>query len=257
MHNIIVGSVLAAICAIVAESTVGCSVIGYSIGGDIDGSNYELDSVSVTSKVDNSDTPRPSLDLERVASLANEASSGEGSVVEVITQKRAFKGDALTVDTVLAVRGESTNTGNEWLLPGELVTITFRDRDLNQVKGIVLHLGKGNIRLRVQGEDRGYGFGSVDAIYSSDKRVVSVSDLTSSQFSRNLLRVPGIVLWMKELPSMFIPLREIEKIRVTQPVVWGPARTICVVIGAAIDVAAVVGGIMLLKYGLPSGNLGL
>jgi len=232
MKKIIQGTAIAAGLIIFAGSTVGCSMIGYALGGAGNSTKSVLDSVSVRMEVDSAGLEHRSWDIERLALLANEARPGEGSMVEILTQDGSLKGDALTLDTLLAVKGESADSASEWLLPGEMVTLTTK---VSQVKGEVVRLSERNIILRVDGEEHGYARSWVRTILLSNGRTLSDSGLTSSNFAGRLIRVPGIFLGQGSLP-FFIPLRHMDRVYVKRWIVSGPARTVFFAVGAALDV---------------------
>jgi hypothetical protein len=240
MHKVIHGVGIAAILVLVAGASAGCSAIGYFVGGAIDGGmERALDSVSVTREADSAGLEHCSWNRERLTLLVKEASPRKGCSVEVLTQKGSFKGDALIVDTVLAVKAEPPDTGSEGFLPGELVTMTIRDRDLTQVRGRVLGPGKRTILLWADQNDRRHAPDSANAFLRSDNGVLSNRDLALPTFSGRLIRVPGLVLG-QDSPPIFIPLGEVEQMRVVRPARWGTARTIGFVIGAALDIAAII-----------------
>lgn len=240
MQKVVRGAVIAAILILIAGASTGCSAIGYFAGGAIDGGmKHALDSVSVTKEVDSAGLEHCSWDRERLTSLVKEASPREGAIVEVLTQKGTFKGDALTVDTVLAVEAESTDTGSDGFFRGELATMTIRDRDLTQVRGRVLGLSKRTILLWVNRNDRRLVPDGVNAFLRRDKGGLSARDLALPNFSGLLIRIPGLVLG-QESPPLFIPLVEVERIRVVRPAGWGTARTIGVIAGAALDIVVII-----------------
>jgi hypothetical protein len=170
--------------------------------------------------------------MDRLSSLAKEASPGSESMVEVLTQTGVLVGDALTLDTVLAVMGDPADNGSEWLLPGEWVNVNIRGLDLKTVNGRVVRLNERYIVLQVDGENRPFGFNIVNAITRRGGRTLISSELASPGFFGRLVRVPGLLLGRDSYP-IFVPFRKVELIRVAHPVArWGGARIIFVALGA-------------------------
>jgi hypothetical protein len=244
MERTIQAVAIAAGVLILAGSTMGCSAIGYFVGGAIDGgATRVVDSLSVKTEADSAGREHRSLDMARVTVLAKETGPGKGAVVEVRTQEGSFIQETFRVDTVLAVRGDSTDSKNEELLPGDHVTMTIGDSSLTQVKGGVLGLSRKTIRLRVDGDDRGYPLNKVKEIILRDERVLSGIDLAWPGSTGRFVRVPGLLLG-QESPPHFIPLQEVQQVSVTRTVTrWGTARIVCVAVGGALDILSLVASI--------------
>jgi hypothetical protein len=256
MQRVMQGAGIAAILVLTACTNTGCSVGGYLIGGAIDGgTKYEPDSVSVTEMIDDRGVKVRSVDIERLGPLPEGPVRGtwhdENPGVEVVTRNGSFIGNTLKIDTVLALKREPEDAGRDGLLPDDSVVVTIRDSSLTRISGRIVHLTERNLVLQVDGSDCGFPFKMLSAIRMKDGRVISGSDLASPQFSGCLIRVPSIVLTQKSRPTSillrgqeslrtFIPLREAEKIRISRPVVWGPARTTWFEIGAVLDATACV-----------------
>jgi hypothetical protein len=101
---------IAAILGFVAGANTGCSVIGYQVGGAIDG-KPEMDLVYVNYQID-------SAGRAHLTSLARKAQPGAGYVVKVSTRDHLFKGDGYTIGTVVTVNGDSVHRGSEGLIRG-------------------------------------------------------------------------------------------------------------------------------------------
>jgi hypothetical protein len=177
MKKVIHGLGIAAILGFVAGANTGCSVIGYQVGGDIDG-KPEMDLKYVNYQID-------SASRAHLTSLATKAQPGEGYVVKVSTRDHLFKGDGFAIGTVVAVKGDSVHRGSEGLIRGRW----------------------------------------------------AVPD-PSARF----VQVPGLVLG-EESPPHFIPLQEVQWISATRTAEDIPStgRTIGLVVGVALDIAAVAG----------------
>jgi hypothetical protein len=192
----------------------------------------------VKTEVDSAGLEHRSWDTPRLAWLAEKASPGKEASVEVITRETSFKGDGLTFDSVLAVKSEPTETGSEGLLPGALVTMTIGDSSLTRVRGKVLGLSKIAILFRGYEGDRQYSLDTLEAIVLSDEKVLNREDLALPNFPRRLTRVPGLFLAQKS-SSIFIPLREVEQIRIEPSTHYGEAFGIVLIIVSAIFLAPI------------------
>jgi hypothetical protein len=233
---------IAAFFIFAAGATTGCSLENYLTFGQIRGGmEYAQDSVSVIERIDSRGAKVYSLDIERLAPLLEEPTAGSDEPlprVEVITPNGAYMGSTMKTDTVLALKREPEDAEREGLLPFDSVAVTIRDSNLTQIRGTVRKLTERNLVLWVDGRERGYPLTILSAIRISDQRVISGSDLTSPQFSGNLFHVPGLVLGGG--PSKFIPLRDVEKIRVSRQVVSYPLRVPVMIVGAVFDVMAII-----------------
>lgn len=237
-HGLMMGAIL----LIVACSTAGCSLIGYAVGSSLDRhKTFIADSISLAAHMDREGVQTDSrslLEARRLALLLKQAAPGKESKVRLVTHLGSFDGHALTADTVLAVGRQQEDTGREGLLPGEQVTVTLKGSGITPVSGTILRLSDRNIVLRVEGEDRGFSLTTLETISMSGRRVLR--DLASPDFSRRLVRVPGFVLWQSSSP-LFIPIGEVEQVRVAVPVVrWGIVGAMLVTLGGGIDVTGAV-----------------
>ena len=229
---------LVASCAIAFASATspGCSLIGYAVGGAIDGhDNYSLDSVAIDHSA--GEPARPA-DSAKFATLMKEALLREKSLVEVVTKTETIVTDGLASDTVLVLRSEGSS--REGLLPGEGVTLLLKDSALTRISGKVRRLKVGYILLELEGRQRGFPFNVINTIYLNDERVVTAQDLSSPQFPNRLIRLPSIVLG-EGVRTRYIPFQDVVLIRVAQKINWGTARIIGFAFGAGLDVVAVAG----------------
>jgi hypothetical protein len=227
MQKVIQGLGIAAIVVLATCANMGCSMIGAAIDG-----SEKLDSLSVMTVSDSVGLGHRFWDMQRLASLAREASS-----VEVFTFRESLKGDGFTLDTLLAVKGGPSDSVSEWLLPGELVTLTT---NVTQVKGEVLRLSEEAILLRVDGQDAECALKFVETISQGDQRELSARDLKFPKFSERLVKIPRLVL-EQEAVSLFIPLREVERIKIGR--VTHTARTIGIVLDVVVGTAVVIGAV--------------
>lgn len=233
------GTLSAGLFVFVAVSSSGCSLIGYAVGGAIDGhDNNATDSVIVNDQFHNSDADISPADKEHYADLMRKAALKEGSIVTVVTSSGSFIGEGLKADTVLALRREPENSGREGLLPADPVSLTIRDSSLTRIDGRVMRLQEGYILLEVDGRARGFPFSALNAICLSDERVISAQDLASMQLSARLIRVPMLIMG-QGLAVRYFPLHEVRLIRVSQHVNWGTGRIIGFSSGLALDILVV------------------
>ena len=123
----------------ISISATGCSVLGYYIGGAIDGEReFEADSAYVNQALRDSKTlvyPRSFSDGDDLSSLLNRAAPGNKVIVNVLTRSENLYGRALTIDTVLAIPSRGGDRGSPALLPGETVALTIHDSARTRISG--------------------------------------------------------------------------------------------------------------------------
>jgi hypothetical protein len=233
MRNAIRNLAIASSCFSLVGSMTGCFAIGSTIGGAIDVKKYVLDSVSVRREVDSAGVTHRLWDAERLGVLARGASPGKESRVEILTENEFLTGEALAVDTLFAMGGDSADMRDERLLPGELVKITT---NASVISGRVVNLNEKRLLLHADGKDREVALGWVNEIFLDSGRTMIHGHPAASPLSARLVRVPALILGQESLP-LFIHLRDVEKIRVARRIAWGPARTLGFVAGGIIDFA--------------------
>ena len=235
-HKILAVSAVILACAAVS----GCSLIGYTLGGAMDGNdNYSMDSVAVCHRA--SGLPgevAQAQNAERFASVMGEAKIGECAWAAVVTATDTLISDGLALDTVLVLRDEGSS--HEGLLQGEPVSLAMNDSARTRVSGTVRRVKANYILLEVEGHPRGIPWKALNAIYLGDERVITAQDLSSPGFSRRLSPLPLVDLG-QGTRLRYVPLRDVLLIRVARKINWGPARSILVGAGVAIDALMLVG----------------
>lgn|GEM_PF-3126216 len=241
MHNAIPAAIIASSVIVAAVTMTGCTAAGYFVGGALDGGPRRIaDSVSVELRADSAGNELRSLNMDRLRSLAARAGRGRDPVITVLSGEGAISGESITIDTVLAVEGDSLYGGREELLPGDSVTVALRDSPATPAAGNVVSLSQRTIVVWTGNFDRAYPLRTVTSLTLADGRVLSGADLASPDSGVRFVRVTGLTLDQAFLPR-FIPLRTVERVTVARSVNrLGPARLTCMAIGAGFDIAIIV-----------------
>ena len=254
VHTLCIGAVLLS----VVFWTAGCSLIGYAIGGAIDGDELRFDSVVVTKKLvreSPSLEPQPVFDQEQMFSILKKVPPEQEKLmvcavppgpvelgviegvahVEVVTQEISgvFSGSSLIVDTILAPTEASKEAG---LFPGELVVVSYKGREIPPIGGKLTRVTDQSLVLRVGEENRGIALATISSVsvYRSDGTMIGVKDLTLSQSSEGMTQIPGLLI-VEHDPPVFFPFATVDEVRVFSITRWGPTRTTMFVTGGVLD----------------------
>lgn len=219
----------------------GCSVIGYVMGGAIDGPRISTETLAVRS-APQSDSGigrfLPQFDADSVVQILNWAAPGKGSIVFISTRTDAFIGGSLMYDEVLALGSDSIGSGKERLLPGEPVVLALREHPSIQISGRITRIVYEGVTLHVGSVDRSYKFHGLDKIALSDGSVLRARDLDSLSLPGRLIHVRGFVLGIGAV-SWFIPAQDVTALRIKRSLGWGAGRALFVVVGAALDLFSI------------------
>ncbi len=250
----IMTTLLACVCGL----SMGCSGIGYLVGGAIDGRDYSVESASVISKADSANAgspshirpdPQPIVSLlDRVAAeggnmqVSAVSSPGLGFVestgqmqVEIVTRyvSGSYAGKHLRLDSVRVMKPASEGSGRYRLFPDEPVRLKLRYTASTYVAGMVFRVGERSIILRTGESYRAFPLSNVDSLSMSDGFTLGREDLAS--MSDRLVTVQCLTL--NSSPRLFIPLKEVEQMRVRESADWGTWRSLLTTTGAIIDLS--------------------
>jgi hypothetical protein len=226
--------------AVILATLTGCTPTAYMIGVAIDQPTIERSTLSIAAAPV---VPEGRLDTSYVftqidlAKILRSTAPPNGQHVEVSTIGGILKGTALVGDTVYAIaRGPSLNA-RHGLLPGDTVDIALRDSVLRLVRGKVTWFDGRTIDLEDQRGVHRYRVREIETIHLADGRVIERDYLLPANHSRNLYRVPGVVIDPGKA-NTFVPLHSVNR-------VWadfmqkspGSARWVAAGIGGAMDIA--------------------
>ncbi len=268
IKHVVTTTVLVCVCTLV----LGCSGIGYLAGSSIDGDGDRVDSVGVVREKNSTEVQspsRPQFDTPPLTSLLNRVASKDDNVVvhaipapglgsadfiehvqvEVITRysRGSYVGKKLSLDSVMVLKTPSEGNGRYRLFPDQQVRLKLKDGGLTSVTGTVSRLSEKSIALRMGEGYRGFPLGTVDSLFMSDGITLAGQELAS--ISGRLVTVQCIQL--NSSPRLFIPLEEVEQVRVKGLSHWGTWKIALTTTGAIIDVGAILFVTSLPSYGGP------
>jgi hypothetical protein len=216
----------------------GCTPTAYMIGAAFDPPTIEWSTLSIAAAPvvpeGRQDTSYVFTQVD-LAKILRSTAPPNGRNVEVSTIGGILKGTALVGDTVYAIaRGPSLNA-RHGLLPGDTVDIILSDPSRHSVQGRVSSFDGRMVVLKEAGGEHRYRLAEIECLRLTDGRVIQSDYLIPANHSRNLYRVPGLIVDPGKA-NTFVPLHSVEK-------VWaaftrkapGTARWVAAGIGGAID----------------------
>jgi hypothetical protein len=248
-----------ALSAVIATvSTGGCSAIGYVVGGTIDPIRYSVDSLSAPAMADSAaGVSQAAWDLQRARLewLLGKTSPVEGPIpvsvhpggsmpgtllpgeVEILSGFVAgdFQCGGVRFDSVFAPVWKPSCLPDERFVPGKQVRLVPADSSAASTSGVLKELTRKIVIIGEGGRDRWFRVDALDSVVASDGSGFRARELSTG--SLTLVNVPGVILQEHDRTT-FIPLCEIDKIRVSSRVRWGPTRKALYGLGAAFDMGS-------------------
>ncbi len=229
--------------AVILTTLTGCTPTAYMIGAAVDQPKIERSTLSIAAAPvvpeGRQDTSYVFTQVD-LAKILRSTAPPNGKNVEVSTIGGIIKGTSLVGDTVYALaRGPSLNA-RHGLLPGDSVIIELNDSTQRIVEGRISWFDGRTIDLKDDRGVRRYRMRDIDTIRLTDGRVIQSDYLIPANHSRNLYRVPGLVVDPGKA-HIFVPLYSVKKVWAdfTQKAP-GSARWVAAGIGGAMDLTMAV-----------------